>query len=329
VNVGLFGRPALAPSLWQDAAWGGQARKDLDDAVEACGGPARTRAVVVGSLLGGTGGGLAIPVLDHLVRDLRTSQVSAVFLGRYFDCPKEQADLYESNWSALGNEIRERYDDGGSFAIRRVALIGAEPSGLRRRDASQETQARRIPGPAADGAHADPLAEACWAMIDALNNLVPAAPASPEAAVIDVERHRQAIRDLWREAEARRDQAFAAIRQLSQPGFVTGVSADVFGGYLFGYRLLDFLGTSVARYAQATGPAVDFLPALERELQQVWSSGAYSLEMLFPPVSGDVSRSEFRRRAQRIPEPRLAAAQTKPEVLAVTARALLLALLRS
>jgi hypothetical protein len=135
---GLYARPALSAVI---------GLKPVLDEIERIEVGQQSRIVLVSSCIGGTGAGLAIPVLHRLQETTGQLQVSirAVLLGRYFGSNGEQVTdqvrRFESNKTLFFRAMEASLDRLHSFAyIEKPRMVG--------KIADSESKSHHLPWPA-------------------------------------------------------------------------------------------------------------------------------------------------------------------------------------
>lgn len=163
LKEGLFARPALSSVV------------SLQDvSARALSAPDKATVVVVGSVIGGTGGGLIAPVIDELLWQARGADANlslrAVLFGRYFtpDPGRIGGDenRFLSNEILVLSAIREALSDGG---VERFYVV-RRSGGADTRKPDQEKKGEHLPWPEAT----DPRGERnpFWEGVQALEYLL-------------------------------------------------------------------------------------------------------------------------------------------------------------
>jgi hypothetical protein len=161
LQVGLFARPALSSVI----SLGKLAQQALNPT-------AGSTVVVVGSVIGGTGGGLMAPVIDEIRWRAQSSgvvniSIRAVIFGRYFTPDPghidEDESRFDSNEMLVLRSLREALEGLDKF-------YNVRSSGDRsdfRRGPEQEKKGIHLPWPAAEGSY-----HPFWEGVQALEHLL-------------------------------------------------------------------------------------------------------------------------------------------------------------
>jgi hypothetical protein len=292
VGEGLYGRPCLAPLLFP--RHGESIRQALDAACqEGAGSAAPIRVVLVGSVVGGAGGGLLLPVLSHLLSRRAEIQLSAVLLERWFHAPTLSADLgrrQTDNRTGVLRTLVEQMQAESRFLLQHlVVLSGSEP-----RSEEQEKKAVSLPWPQVS----HPIAEACFAVHHILRERV----ADNPVRVTDTPLPRAAAAATWSAARDAQRRASAAIASLLADGVVERMAADPLAERVFGTALPSTLAQFWEAYAGQRPAEYRAFPRLVTAALRKWYSGApYALRSLFPASDGGHGRPTLRRLAAGLP----------------------------
>jgi hypothetical protein len=141
LKEGLFARPALSSVV---------SLQDLS--TRALSAPDKATVVVVGSVIGGTGGGLIAPVIDEILWQARKADASlsvrAVLFGKYFTPDQGRIggdeNRFLSNEALVLRSIREALSEEGG--IERFFLV-RRPEGTDSRKPDQEKKGEHLPWP--------------------------------------------------------------------------------------------------------------------------------------------------------------------------------------
>jgi hypothetical protein len=322
VDRGFYSRPALAPVLLNNEKARRAFAKEIDDAVTHCGGPQKADVVVVASLVGGAGGGLLVPVLDHLL-GLRVARVMTVVLGPYFEAEHRDRARHESNDAAMRVELQERYSTADAYRLRSVALI----DGSQKRDSAAEAAAAHLPWPHASDGGADPIAQACWAVDTMFHDSRVEHPASWPAAQLAISA--PAVAKRWRDAAAARDAVQPALAAAGTPGLIEACLLDPLGWVALGPGLEKFLVAALRWAGPPPGGQHRAASALAHRLVEVLRGDGYSLTRLLPAASVRPDLAALRHSTRTLPFPGQPPRLVHEEALRVAARLLALAFTRS
>ena len=291
VAEGLYGRPCLAPTLWP--RHGDSIRKELDKACQECAVPGQPlRIVVVGSVIGGAGGGLLLPVLRHLLGHASV-QVSVVLFERYFTAntlDRALADRQKANAAGVTATLLQQLQ-GTRFELRAYLLL----TGSRPRDEQSERQAVHLAWPDPS----DPLAEACAAIHAMWREAVAENPVEPTDFVMQP----TSVRALWSKAEEAQRRALAALTVLLGEGAIEKMAHDPAAAQIWGRRLPDTLEQFWKAWARSRPSERDAFPALVARQLAGWFAGEpYSVNKLFPPADSRHGAEDLRRLSAGLPE---------------------------
>lgn len=255
VREGLFARPALSAVLGPDRLW--EKLRYL---------PNGSRVGVVSSMIGGTGAGLTLPILDFLQRQPGAGhELRAVFLGMYFkpdpSVRQDQLDTFRSNLACFDLTRNSMLAPLDHFAV----IDG--PQILR--DKSMESSMRQYPWPETeDHPH--------WKAVSALKSVL-------EENVRDQGLGTPYdIRPLERNSLFESMQkALASVGAFCRHRVLSQIAADSFVDHVWG-GLPRFLRS----YADCMNwERCSFARRLQAELHNLWSpqaTSSYGLQHVFP-----------------------------------------------
>ena len=281
-STGLFARPALASAIACEAAIAELHNRAIPD---------ETRAVAIGSFIGGTGGGLMVPVLETLGRMTagRTGcSRRAVFFGQYFQPrpgvidPGATLDATEQRF-ASNKTLEAKILKEAVPGLTRHAFI--EDPRMPVRDYRREVEARRLAWP-------DPEAP-FWRGVAALEFLltdnVPAEPPSLLAGEVNIE---QCLAGLpYANADAQLRRRVPRADTLARKDVVGRMRSEHEVDRVWGKPLRLWVeGYSRIAANAAGGAPREFMAGVGRHLELLWNGdrGHYGMVDLFP---GDIDRS--------------------------------------
>jgi hypothetical protein len=273
---GMFARPALS-AIVSTAALAAESLRPLEG----------DRVVFVGSLFGGTGGGLLAPVADAVRMRIRESQVNVqtrgVFFGTYFQPDENRLvdarRLFRSNQLLVLRSLAEAVPELHSYCV-----VGGSDDNTNVRDPDQERHGRNQPW-----THGSPY----WKGAQALHHLLVESLASQEPAF--------ASREVPLEAAASQPEYAVAQQTLAESvsrtaAFVrrkplNAMAADPSAGVIWGdpfCRLVAGL-CGVARQANSRFERWrSFLAETSAEMGRFWNGGRKDwpegLQHLFPTL---------------------------------------------
>lgn len=274
VRQGLYGNPCLSAVIGLE-----DALSRLDDgAIQG-----DMRIAVVASSVGGTGGGLAIPILyrlQQLASGKPNVSLRLVLLGAYFRSDQEafrqQDVIFESNKRMFQKSLEAAIPRLHSWAFIEDPPMRAP------RDGKAETEARNLPWPAQD--------EPYWRGACALHHLLSESKKAEQPRFGDklAPAGNYAAEMEWSTARARLARALERAQALIGHNVVRLVASDSAPRSVWGEGLYSFLrayweAVSVATRQNAS--ALKSLPGgIQRELSAVWSppGGKYGVSHLFP-----------------------------------------------
>ena len=272
LNKGLFARPALSSTISH-----GDIQRDLPTL------RAGSTAVVVGSVLGGTGGGLMAPIIDALASKAnavsQTVSLRAVLFGEYFQPDPGMLDdtdgqaRFQSNQTLVLRALAESETQLYSYYI-----AGGPGTPLTR--LPTDTGKESLPWPGAS----EPLWKATQAIEFLLGDQVKAAPATFQQGEVDD----TVLEENYDLSQQRLAERLGRARAFVDKHVVSRVYREPLATVLWKRPLLNLLNAFGAASKHAHGMAgprlfpVQLQSALERALREV--------EQLFPVQTGRVSR---------------------------------------
>lgn len=272
LSKGLYARPALSSVI---------SREQIPDVLLV---PARdSTTVAVGSIIGGTGGGLLAPIVDR-VRSLTyklsiETRVRAVLFGQYF-APEEQrieSVRLQSNELLVMRTAQEALDKLDLYRI-----VGG-PEGPRVKRLTEREQERNIPWP-------DQEDHPWWEGVKALHFLLTDTVMPFRDRFED--REVPAFQPAFSITEARQKltRAVSMIRTLLNEDLVERIAAEPFVGFFWRRDLPDIL-VHYWRIAAKTAGGWDrvesFAKDVQAHLSALWSGqgGEWGVGDVFPPLT--------------------------------------------
>lgn len=254
VREGLFARPALSAVLSPDSLW------------ETLRYIPRSTIGLVCSVIGGTGAGLALPIVSYLQkRPQPRHSLRAVFLGRYFqpnpDTRPDQLEVFQSNEALFEESRRNLVSELDHYAL-------IKPSKMVERHEGEEKKMRHWPWPEED--------HPFWCAASALKQIL-----QDTITDIGTGRYYPYVKEDRARAVDKLEQAIARARTATQEEPFTQAARDVFVKLVWGplceyvQSYADFLGVDRA----------EFSLRLQRVLEQLWlprTDSQYALGLVFP-----------------------------------------------
>jgi hypothetical protein len=288
VNQGLFARPALS-SVMSHRVFADSALTPVKDST----------LVFVGSVIGGTSGGLLAPLVDavqarQVDQNISAVKMRAVLYGQYFtpdDAIIPNAiKRFNSNQVFVLNSIKEALEKLHSYYI-----IGGTGPMDRTRDPNLEKNASQLPWPDED----DPF----WQGPQATSYLLTDKniPEATDFRDREVLAFKQPI-DRARADQARR-QRLSFVDFLIGKKVVTRLAADPFAVAIWGRKFTDLLAGfwEIAVVAEGGKKVNDFPRKVQEALETLWKGSEERLGLLnlFPPTPtesispGNVARVDW------------------------------------
>jgi hypothetical protein len=306
VDFGLFGRPALSATLSVSA---------LEDQALAPG----DRAVVVGSIIGGTGGGLIAPVLSRL-RDVArqthaTEHLRAVLLGEWF---KPTAGVlrgderrFQSNEAAVRTTIGAAISDLYSYVLldRGDYLEVREKADEKGRNLTWPT-----PG--------EPL----WDAVLGLHHQLTDTTTQVYTSFAEKRVRKQAFSSKLGEATRCRDDALDLTNAAVKRNVVALVGSEPVPSRIWGAGLTGLLVHfwRIARAVEGSESASSFASTVNRQVKELWNGTAESWGMrhVFPSTTRPSKVKPYRYRQAPLAQPTKAWSRTRfPDHDTIGARA--------
>lgn len=258
VREGLFARPALSAVLALD-----QLREKLRYL------PNGSRVGVVSSMIGGTGAGLTLPILDLLQRQPGTGhELRAVFLSMYFQpdpsVRKDQLDTFRSNQACFELTRKSMLAPLDHFAV----IDGPQIH----RDKSTESSMRHYSWPETEN-------HPYWKALSALKSVL---EENVRDRGLEIPYDFQPLdRNSFRESMQK---AVARIHSFCRHRVLNQIAADLFVDHVWG-GLAKFLRS----YADCMNwERTSFARQLQAEVQSLWSppaTASYGLIHVFPEAT--------------------------------------------
>lgn len=275
-NQGLFARPALSAVV---------ALAPLLRALDTAGLEDNTRIVLVSSCIGGTGGGLTVPLLfrlQSLARSRTNVSLRLVLLGRYFEFQQgvvgDEQNRFESNKTLFLKALSESVADLHSYAfIENVRMPG--------RDQRNEADARHMPWPEIERPYWKALTAVHYLLTESARAMQP----DFSAKCVAENEHAGAIRR--DEADRLLHDALGRVNALIQRKLVLAAEREPFPARQWGRPFANLIGAYYRRaLAGAGGDARALDGAAQRvqeELMRVWAPprAEYGLGTLFPQIA--------------------------------------------
>jgi len=257
VSQGLYARPALSSVMSNQVFADGALTPDRDSSF-----------VFVGSVIGGTSGGILAPLVDAVQKRQTLNNVTdvrmrAVLFGRYFvpddNIIPNAVQRFNSNQVFVLSSIREALKQLHSYFI-----IGGIQGADRTRDPNLEKGTVRLPWPTPE----DPY----WAGVQATEHLLTEViiPETTDFRKKEVEKFQPPI-DRARADEIRK-QRFNLVARLVRRKVVKRLAADPFAVPIWGRRLTDLLASfwNIANKAQGGKLKSDFPDMVQDSLERLW-----------------------------------------------------------
>lgn len=257
VNQGLYARPALS-SVMSNRVFSDSALTPVRD----------SSLVFVGSVIGGTSGGILAPLVDAVqtrqVQNVVTGvKMRAVLFGRYFipddNIIPKAVQRFNSNQVFVLSSIREALTQLHSYFI-----IGGTQVADRTRNPNLEKGAVQLPWPDTD----DPYWEGVQATEYLLTEVV--IPQTTDFREKEVEEFKSPV-DRARADEIRK-QRVNLVDRLVRRKVVKRLAADPFAVPVWGRRLTDLLASfwNIANKAQSGKLMGDFPDLVQDSLERLW-----------------------------------------------------------
>jgi hypothetical protein len=276
VNQGLYARPALS-SVMSNRVFSDSALTPMRD----------SSLVFVGSVIGGTSGGILAPLVDavqtrQILNMVTGVKMRAVLFGRYFipddNIIPKAVQRFNSNQVFVLSSVREALTQLHSYFI-----IGGTRVADRKRDPNLEKSAVQLPWPDTD----DPYWEGVQAVEYLLTDVV--IPQTSNFREKEVEDFKPPI-DRARADEIRK-QRFSLVDRLVRRKVVKRLAADPFAVPIWGNRLTDLLAKfwNIANKAQSGKLKSDFPDMVQDSLERLWigTDERLGLRSFFPETRSE------------------------------------------
>lgn len=283
LKQGLFARPALSSVISHDVLHNVDLRPHADSTV-----------VVVGSVLGGTSGGLAAPIMYAIHRrilneDIEKVQVRVVLFGEYFtpDAGVIEGEVvrFKSNQTFVTRAIKEALEDIHSFHI----VGGPGESGAFKRKQAEEKAGEFMPWP-------NDAENPFWRGTQALEHLL--TDTTKDKAIDFQGREVEAIEDRIKlpAAQLSLEQRLSLVDKFIRKKCVTRIANDPFARFIWGSGLINVIAHfwSIAAKAEGGRNRLANFPAdIQHSLEAIWygSESEAGLQKVFPNLTNLVSVS--------------------------------------
>jgi hypothetical protein len=286
VSQGLYGRPCISAVLALDQTMKSLGARSIES---------DTRITVVCSCIGGTGGGLGVPVLAFLQTLCRKDvSLRLVLLGRYFEATQDaiaaEYERFESNKVLFVRALKEFVPQLHSFCyIEEPRMIGRIRG---------EDKADRLPWPESTDL---PYWRAVCGLHHLLEETKREARGEFEAREVPAKDFESSI-DL-NTARTRLERALARIDSSLSHAMLRRIASEAAPSSVWGDKLEAFLRSYWRVTRDAAKGDARVLPALGRSIQsaaeRLWDGGTgdYAVRTLFPnlPSPGPASPVEIQR----------------------------------
>jgi len=258
VNQGLYARPALS-SVMSNQVFGDSALTPVKD----------SSLVFVGSVIGGTSGGILAPLVDavqtrQILNGVTGVKMRAVLYGRYFtpddNVIPNAVQRFNSNQVFVLSSIREALKQLHSYFI-----IGGIQADNRKRDPNLEKRTSQLPWPE----ETDPYWEGVQAAEYLLTDAVIAE--APDFRAKEVEKFEPPIERA--KADQVRKQRFSLVDRLVRRKAINRLAADPFAIPIWGKKLTELIASfwNIANKAQGGKMRSDFPEMVQDSLELLWN----------------------------------------------------------
>jgi hypothetical protein len=273
LSKGLYARPALSSVISQEKLQSNFLRPASNSAL-----------IIVGSVLGGTGGGLMAPIISQIQfliksQGINSVNLRAVLFGEYFDPDEKESRIdrlrVKSNQSLSLRALREALEDVHSFHI-----VGGPDTPPTKRDADQEKKGEHLPWP-------QEVADPVWRGVQALEHLLsesirPRLDAFEER---EVEEFKDPIRIGF--AHTTLKQRMQTVESLIKKRVVLLMTQDPWASAIWGVRFTRFLEHFWTIAAQREGEkerVADFPVRVQNAMEMLWrgKEDHLGLSKIFP-----------------------------------------------
>lgn len=273
VSQGLYARPALS-SVMSNQVFVDSSLTPVKD----------SSLVFVGSVIGGTSGGILAPLVDAVqtrqrLNNLTGVKMRAVLFGQYFmpddNIIPNAVQRFNSNQVFVLNSISEALRQLSSYII-----VGGTEAATRTRDPNLESKAWRLPWPA----EGDPYWQGVQAAEYLLNDTVISEAVEFRAKEQEVDKFELPIERA--KADQARKQRFSLTERLVRRKVVKRLAHDPFAVPIWGRKLTDLIASfwKIANKAQAGKVRTDFPELLQDKMEMLWNGTEKRLGLrnLFP-----------------------------------------------
>jgi len=270
VRSGLFGRPALSAVMAL-----GSALRQIDPGRL----PRDAKIVMICSCIGGTGAGLAIPLLWYLAKTPGTQfQLRAVLLGDYFvprsrEAVGDDVARFRSNRTAFLRALQQSVGQLQAFAY-------IEEPKMPERDPQREQRADRLPWSAPDL----PYWQAAAATEFLLRESITAVAEEFSDRCVDAATYKPSLKH--EPALARLSRSLGCLNSMIWHKALIRLGREAFLRTVWGDPLTESLKRfwTLTKAADAALDPVDFLDRVHGQMQALWDPGRgqYALSRVFP-----------------------------------------------
>lgn len=280
LQKGLFARPALSSTLSHALIGEPNLRADNVDPT----------VVLVGSVIGGTGGGMIAPVLDTIYENTldsgRSVYLRAVLFGEYFEVDEGQIEGGQSRIQSNQTFVLRALEDSNT-KLHSYYFVGGPGQSLIERNPNSEKQAMHLPFLS----RTHPYWEGVQALHYLLNDTTRNA-ASKDDPFWTREVNRQLIYQnaLYQNAEIRLGRGLDAVNYFINNKLIPRIADDPWPSVIWGKKLARLLNHYWRISARILGKEnVHRFPSnVQAELEKLWiNKGGYGLSKAFPPISSE------------------------------------------
>lgn len=297
LTKGLFARPALS-SLFISETLIHEALIPKSD----------SKVVLIGSVIGGTGGGLIAPTLDQLqaiikTKGLKNVVVRAVFFGQYFQPTRGTIDEGDNRFRSNETMVFRSIAEAVQSVIERLNcyfFIGGSGSHLIARDQNKEQIGKNLPWPDKESS---PYWEGMQALTHLLQTNIPDVKKDFETSEqTNIPRTPNLI-----DARNRVKRNFGRIEALTEHKVINSLGNDFVAKLIFGKKLWDLiLGFwRIAAEVEGKERVSGFAGLVQSQIEEWWSGrpNYHGIKSLFPLETEIKSTipSDFKRIAWPIP----------------------------
>jgi hypothetical protein len=270
VNEGLFARPALSAVM--NTEWSAMPFPSF---------AGLQRVIVVGSIIGGTGGGLIAPLLNNLAERIRAlgggdrPRLRAVLFGEYFRVEganplvRDAHVRYPSNKLLVGRTLQELAPPELDH------FLFVEPPNPIQRNTSREREAINIPWP--EEFH--PIWMGISALEEARTNTT--WPNAVEFKDKECQIQIESIRSLARDMNTLRDRSEVA-ETISAKSVLTAILSEPWFERFYGTELPSFITATFEIARRKTALRIDSIGDAAHQLQSAYNNSWQELKEIFP-----------------------------------------------